>query len=127
MKVWGGLAAAQNKRSVIALLSAGQKDVMEGFVSMGDIYAIEPPKYWDWVLNMVGLKNGDTKQPFATELQPRSSCIQNLDYTWKDLERDNENRVQLKVVRVLLPDLVSFESLQSLMKMKEDDAFAVIY
>jgi len=99
-------------------------DLLEGFVTTGEIYALRPPTKWRWVLKLFKREKKDDKLPLTKKMQPRSSSAPpDRDSTWDDLECDNAERVRLKILRVLLPNLASFECLRSLMKLNDKDAF----
>jgi len=117
------LSKIQIKRSVVKLLSSGENDSMEGLVSVGEVYALDVPKRWPLLPNWLKFNTRKDMLPLATEQEPRSSKTSNVHSTWHDLKPDEDRRVQLKIVRVSLPGLASFDSLKSLMKMKEYDAF----
>ena len=66
------------------------------------------------------------KKPQTKRLSPRSSPSINVISSWKDIAPDNKKRVELKVVRVHLPDLGSFESLLNFTSMEDHDVFETI-
>jgi WD40 repeat protein len=111
VEVLQNLANNQVKSSVSKFLNAGEHNYLKGFVFVANIYALE---------------SKTSNIPLALQLEPRSSCAENVYSTWHDLERDDKKRVQLKIMRVLLPDLASFKTLKALTRYNDNKAFEAL-
>jgi len=83
----------------------------EGFVTAEEIYVLKPSTNLHWVPSLYKCEKEDDKLRLASELPPRSSSAPpDRDSTWEHLESDIDERVPVKCLRVVLPDLASLFS-----------------
>jgi WD40 repeat protein len=125
-----------NSNIIVKLLNAGEKDCMDGFVIYSSMYAtVEEPATW-CITKLASqlikslrremqpqLKHQIRPRPLAILQKPRSSKTEWVLSAWQDLEEDYNKRVELKVLRVLLPNLASFDSLKKFTNMSDNKPF----
>ena len=117
------LGRKQFTSSVVNLLLAGECGSMPGFVSVAETYLLkkDPKAFWpfSWFLP----NQSSTNLPLSESLEPQSFHSTNVIKAWDDLEKDTEKQVQVKILRGLIPDLCTFESLKVLTSMDDNEPF----
>jgi len=116
--------------SVIKVLDAGEEKAMPGFVYQKDGFQTSRqgnPVYNSWFrLPFYFLSNRTCTRSQVDAFSPRTSDSP-IDFRlWYNYETDLDKRADLKTLRVLLPNLGSFDSLRNLIDMQSLKPFDAV-
>jgi len=101
-------ARSNNLDGVMQILEAGEKGCSKGFVLHHDTYRIDT-----------------TDNPLNRSLL-KSSCNAHDFTIWNNFKKDDRERIRMKTVRVLLPDLGSFATIHALLRLESNDPFSAL-
>ena len=116
------LARKQFRSSVVNFLNARENGSLPGFIHVKDAYLLKETSKNAFLPNQMQSSEGDIS-PLSKSLPPRAINTTNVLDVWKDLLEDKEKQIKVRILRGLIPDLGSFESLKAFTQMNDNEPF----